>query len=149
MARRQDRLEAEDVADAIRGVVTRSRRVVVNELLIRPPDQELRAAGGEPRSLRATGPLERVPLPRRGLHAEALGAGAGPVVADHERLEPRETTHELEQAVEVGGLELPRLHLDGPCAPGPLDDAVDLERLQERTRRCRMRSGSGALERSG
>jgi NADP-dependent 3-hydroxy acid dehydrogenase YdfG len=32
-------LEAEDIADAISYIVTRSRRVAVNELLIRPTEQ--------------------------------------------------------------------------------------------------------------
>jgi NADP-dependent 3-hydroxy acid dehydrogenase YdfG len=35
-----ERLEAEDIADAIAYVVTRPRRVAVNELLIRPTEQE-------------------------------------------------------------------------------------------------------------
>jgi NADP-dependent 3-hydroxy acid dehydrogenase YdfG len=35
-----ERLEAEDIADAISYVVTRSRRVAVNEVLIRPTEQE-------------------------------------------------------------------------------------------------------------
>ena len=35
-----ERLEAEDIADAITYVVTRPRRVAVNEVLIRPTDQE-------------------------------------------------------------------------------------------------------------
>jgi NADP-dependent 3-hydroxy acid dehydrogenase YdfG len=35
-----ERLEAEDIADAIAYIVTRSRRVAVNELLIRPTEQD-------------------------------------------------------------------------------------------------------------
>jgi NADP-dependent 3-hydroxy acid dehydrogenase YdfG len=35
-----ERLEAEDIADAIGYIVTRPRRVAVNEILIRPTDQE-------------------------------------------------------------------------------------------------------------
>ena len=35
-----ERLEAEDVADAVAYVVTRRRRVAVNEVLIRPTEQE-------------------------------------------------------------------------------------------------------------
>ena len=35
-----ERLEAEDVADAIAYVVTRHRRVAINEVLIRPTEQE-------------------------------------------------------------------------------------------------------------
>ena len=36
-----ERLEAEDIADAIAYIVTRPRRVAVNELLIRPTEQQL------------------------------------------------------------------------------------------------------------
>jgi len=36
-----ERLEAADIADAIGYIVTRSRRVAINELLIRPTEQEL------------------------------------------------------------------------------------------------------------
>jgi NADP-dependent 3-hydroxy acid dehydrogenase YdfG len=36
-----ERLEAEDIADAITYIVTRPRRVAVNELLIRPTEQEM------------------------------------------------------------------------------------------------------------
>lgn len=36
-----EKLEAEDVADAIRWAVTRPRRVAVNELLVRPTEQEV------------------------------------------------------------------------------------------------------------
>ena len=36
-----ERLEAEDVADAIAYIVTRPRRVAVNELLVRPTEQAL------------------------------------------------------------------------------------------------------------
>jgi len=35
-----EKLEAADIADAIEYIVTRPRRVAVNELLIRPTDQE-------------------------------------------------------------------------------------------------------------
>jgi len=35
-----ERLEAEDIADAITYIVTRPRRVAVNELLVRPTDQD-------------------------------------------------------------------------------------------------------------
>ena len=35
-----ERLEAEDIADAIAYIVTRPRRVAVNEVLIRPTEQE-------------------------------------------------------------------------------------------------------------
>ncbi len=35
-----ERMEAEDIADAIGYIVTRPRRVAVNELLIRPTEQE-------------------------------------------------------------------------------------------------------------
>jgi NADP-dependent 3-hydroxy acid dehydrogenase YdfG len=35
-----ERLEADDIADAITYVVTRSRRVAINEVLIRPTEQE-------------------------------------------------------------------------------------------------------------
>ena len=35
-----ERLEAEDIADAIEYVVTRPRHVAVNEILIRPTEQE-------------------------------------------------------------------------------------------------------------
>ncbi len=35
-----DVLEAEDIADAIQYIVTRPRRVAVNELLVRPTQQE-------------------------------------------------------------------------------------------------------------
>ncbi len=35
-----ERLEAEDIADAIRYIVTRPRRVAINELLVRPTEQE-------------------------------------------------------------------------------------------------------------
>ena len=35
-----ERLAAEDIADAIAYIVTRPRRVAVNELLIRPTEQE-------------------------------------------------------------------------------------------------------------
>jgi NADP-dependent 3-hydroxy acid dehydrogenase YdfG len=35
-----ERLEAEDIADAISYIVTRPRRVAVNELLIRPTEQQ-------------------------------------------------------------------------------------------------------------
>jgi len=35
-----ERLEAEDIADAIAYIVTRPRRVAVNELLVRPTEQE-------------------------------------------------------------------------------------------------------------
>jgi NADP-dependent 3-hydroxy acid dehydrogenase YdfG len=35
-----ERLESEDIADAIAYVVTRPRRVAINELLIRPTEQE-------------------------------------------------------------------------------------------------------------
>jgi NADP-dependent 3-hydroxy acid dehydrogenase YdfG len=36
-----ERLEAEDIADAITYIVTRSRRIAINELLVRPTEQEL------------------------------------------------------------------------------------------------------------
>jgi NADP-dependent 3-hydroxy acid dehydrogenase YdfG len=36
-----ERLQAEDLADAIAYVVTRPRRVAVNEILVRPTEQEL------------------------------------------------------------------------------------------------------------
>ncbi len=35
-----ERLQAEDIADAITYIVTRPRRVAVNELLIRPTEQQ-------------------------------------------------------------------------------------------------------------
>ncbi len=35
-----ERLEAEDVADAISYIVTRRRHVAINEILIRPTEQE-------------------------------------------------------------------------------------------------------------
>jgi NADP-dependent 3-hydroxy acid dehydrogenase YdfG len=35
-----ERLEAEDIAETIEFVVTRPRRVAVNEVLIRPTEQE-------------------------------------------------------------------------------------------------------------
>jgi NADP-dependent 3-hydroxy acid dehydrogenase YdfG len=35
-----ERLAAEDIADAIRFVVTRPRHVAVNEILVRPTEQE-------------------------------------------------------------------------------------------------------------
>ena len=35
-----ERLESEDIADAIAYIVTRPRRVAINELLIRPTEQE-------------------------------------------------------------------------------------------------------------
>jgi NADP-dependent 3-hydroxy acid dehydrogenase YdfG len=35
-----ERLEAEDIADAIGYVVTRSRRVAINEVLVRPTEQD-------------------------------------------------------------------------------------------------------------
>jgi len=35
-----ERLEARDIADAIAYIVTRDRRVAVNEVLIRPTEQE-------------------------------------------------------------------------------------------------------------
>jgi NADP-dependent 3-hydroxy acid dehydrogenase YdfG len=35
-----ERLQAEDIADAISYIVTRPRRVAVNEVLIRPTEQE-------------------------------------------------------------------------------------------------------------
>jgi len=35
-----ERLEADDIADAISYVVTRPRRVAVNEVLIRPTEQQ-------------------------------------------------------------------------------------------------------------
>jgi hypothetical protein len=35
-----EKLEAEDIADAIAYIVTRPRRVAVNEILIRPTEQE-------------------------------------------------------------------------------------------------------------
>ena len=35
-----ERLEADDIADAITYIVTRPRRVAINEILIRPTDQE-------------------------------------------------------------------------------------------------------------
>ena len=35
-----ERLEAEDIADAIQYIVTRPRRVAINEVLIRPTEQE-------------------------------------------------------------------------------------------------------------
>ena len=35
-----ERLEAEDIADAIAYIVTRPRRVAVNEMLVRPSEQE-------------------------------------------------------------------------------------------------------------
>jgi NADP-dependent 3-hydroxy acid dehydrogenase YdfG len=35
-----ERLESEDIADAIAYIVTRSRRVAVNEVLIRPTEQD-------------------------------------------------------------------------------------------------------------
>jgi NADP-dependent 3-hydroxy acid dehydrogenase YdfG len=37
---RIERLTAEDIADAIAYIVTRPRHVAVNEVLIRPTDQE-------------------------------------------------------------------------------------------------------------
>jgi NADP-dependent 3-hydroxy acid dehydrogenase YdfG len=35
-----ERMESEDIADAILYIVTRPRRVAVNEMLIRPTEQE-------------------------------------------------------------------------------------------------------------
>jgi NADP-dependent 3-hydroxy acid dehydrogenase YdfG len=35
-----ERLEAQDIADAIAYIVTRPRRVAINEILIRPTEQE-------------------------------------------------------------------------------------------------------------
>ena len=35
-----ERLEAEDIADAIAYIVTRPRRVAVNEILVRPTEQD-------------------------------------------------------------------------------------------------------------
>ena len=35
-----ERLEAEDIADAVTFIVTRPRRVAINELLVRPTEQE-------------------------------------------------------------------------------------------------------------
>lgn len=35
-----ERLEAQDIADVIRYVVTRPRHVAINELLVRPTDQQ-------------------------------------------------------------------------------------------------------------
>jgi NADP-dependent 3-hydroxy acid dehydrogenase YdfG len=35
-----ERLQAEDIADAIAYIVTRPRRVAVNEMLVRPTEQE-------------------------------------------------------------------------------------------------------------
>ncbi len=35
-----DKLKSEDIADAIRYVVTRDRHVAINEVLIRPTEQE-------------------------------------------------------------------------------------------------------------
>ena len=35
-----ERMKAEDIADAITYIVTRPRHVAVNEMLIRPTDQE-------------------------------------------------------------------------------------------------------------
>jgi NADP-dependent 3-hydroxy acid dehydrogenase YdfG len=35
-----ERLESEDIADAIAYIVTRPRRTAINELLIRPTEQE-------------------------------------------------------------------------------------------------------------
>jgi len=35
-----ERMEADDIADAIAYVVTRPRRVAVNEMLIRPTEQD-------------------------------------------------------------------------------------------------------------
>ena len=35
-----ERLEAEDIADAIGYMVTRPRRMAINELLVRPTEQE-------------------------------------------------------------------------------------------------------------
>ena len=35
-----ERMEAEDIADAIAYIVTRPRRVAINEMLIRPTEQE-------------------------------------------------------------------------------------------------------------
>jgi NADP-dependent 3-hydroxy acid dehydrogenase YdfG len=35
-----ERMKAEDIADAIAYIVTRPRHVAVNEMLIRPTDQE-------------------------------------------------------------------------------------------------------------
>ena len=35
-----ERLEAEDIAEAIEFIVTRPRRVAVNEVLVRPTEQE-------------------------------------------------------------------------------------------------------------
>ncbi|MFF4618920.1 Rossmann-fold NAD(P)-binding domain-containing protein [Nonomuraea jabiensis] len=35
-----ERMQAEDIADAISYIVTRPRRVAINELLVRPTEQE-------------------------------------------------------------------------------------------------------------
>ena len=35
-----ERLEAEDIADAIGWIVTRPRRIAVNEILVRPTEQD-------------------------------------------------------------------------------------------------------------
>jgi NADP-dependent 3-hydroxy acid dehydrogenase YdfG len=35
-----ERLEADDIADAISYIVTRPRRIAINEVLIRPTEQE-------------------------------------------------------------------------------------------------------------
>jgi NADP-dependent 3-hydroxy acid dehydrogenase YdfG len=36
-----ERMESEDIADAIAYIVTRPRRVAINEMLVRPTDQEM------------------------------------------------------------------------------------------------------------
>jgi NADP-dependent 3-hydroxy acid dehydrogenase YdfG len=35
-----ERLQSEDIADAIRYIVTRPRRMAVNEILVRPTEQQ-------------------------------------------------------------------------------------------------------------
>src|SRR3990172_2769452 len=82
-----------------------------------------------PSSWRTRRATEQEPPPGDGLDSRALGARATRVVADDERAQLRVTANELQESLQLVHLKGAALHLDGPAAPAPLEDAVDFERL--------------------
>src|SRR3990172_9526630 len=74
-------------------------------------------------------PFEQEVLPGDRRHLGPLGCRAPGRAADDERFEAGMPARELQKTREVVHLEPAGLDLDGPFAPAPLQDAIDLERL--------------------
>jgi hypothetical protein len=82
------------------------------------------AALGRPRRA-----VEQELLPSDRRHVRSLSGRASTRATEDERAEARMTARELQQPREVTHLESAGLHLDGPLAPAPFQDRIDLEWL--------------------